>query len=298
MVYEPSGWSTRRRSAPCHTSSSSRRMHSVSRFRAASHKRRRGVRSAPAATRGSPGGHPFRTKARASSTPTSCSWSSRTPLPRPRAGSGCSSHPAFTPTRERPSCASSSSAHAGGSGFTALRTACRSSRSIQASSSHRSSSRWAGRLRPSVLRSCATTSTSGRDPSEHAITIEVADVQRFSPATWSFLELKDDRDLEIVERIYADHELLGDVLRARGREVRAGVQHDERVEALHAALEAPRGPDRAGTIPAILASVRACDGRIRTAVRGQVVLPAQPIRAGERPAGQHREVCAGLDVQG
>lgn len=46
-------------------------------------------------------------------------------------------------------------------------------------------------------------------PDEHAITIEVADVQRFSPATWSFLELKDDRDLEIVERIYADHELLG-----------------------------------------------------------------------------------------
>ena len=47
-------------------------------------------------------------------------------------------------------------------------------------------------------------------PDDHAITIEVEDIRRFSPSTWSFLEVKDERDLEIVEQLYADHRLLGE----------------------------------------------------------------------------------------
>lgn len=42
------------------------------------------------------------------------------------------------------------------------------------------------------------------------------DINRFAPATSSFLEFKDDRDLEIVERIYGDRPLLGDVVESLG----------------------------------------------------------------------------------
>jgi hypothetical protein len=53
-------------------------------------------------------------------------------------------------------------------------------------------------------------------PEEHVVRISVNDIKRFAPATWSFLELKGDRDLELADRIYADHPLLGDWLQLRG----------------------------------------------------------------------------------
>lgn len=46
-------------------------------------------------------------------------------------------------------------------------------------------------------------------PEAHAITVAVSDVQRFSPSTWSFLELRDDEDLALAEKLYGEHELLG-----------------------------------------------------------------------------------------
>lgn len=48
-------------------------------------------------------------------------------------------------------------------------------------------------------------------PDDHVISITVGDIQRFAPSTWSFLELKDNRDLELVECIYGSRELLGDL---------------------------------------------------------------------------------------
>jgi len=53
-------------------------------------------------------------------------------------------------------------------------------------------------------------------PREHAVELYTADIRRFSPRTWSFMELKSDRDLEIVDKIYADHPLLGDVVESLG----------------------------------------------------------------------------------
>jgi hypothetical protein len=47
-------------------------------------------------------------------------------------------------------------------------------------------------------------------PEEHAVRLSVGDIERFAPTTWSFMELKGDRDLELVDRIYADHTLLGE----------------------------------------------------------------------------------------
>lgn len=49
-------------------------------------------------------------------------------------------------------------------------------------------------------------------PWGHATRLFVKDIQRFAPTTWSFMELRGDRDLEVVRRIYAEHELLGDFI--------------------------------------------------------------------------------------
>lgn len=49
-------------------------------------------------------------------------------------------------------------------------------------------------------------------PGQHVVELAASDIKRFAPTTWSFMEFKDDRDLEIVERIYADHPLLGDAV--------------------------------------------------------------------------------------
>jgi hypothetical protein len=44
----------------------------------------------------------------------------------------------------------------------------------------------------------------------------VRDIKRFSPHTWSMMELKSARDLDLVERLYASHEQLGDLVRRQG----------------------------------------------------------------------------------
>ena len=44
---------------------------------------------------------------------------------------------------------------------------------------------------------------------DHVIELHVTDIRRFAPTTWSFMELQTDRDLDIVERLYDGHELLG-----------------------------------------------------------------------------------------
>ena len=53
-------------------------------------------------------------------------------------------------------------------------------------------------------------------PDPPAIDITVRDIERFSPKTLSFLELKDDRDLQISEKLYADHPLLEEVVESLG----------------------------------------------------------------------------------
>lgn len=46
-------------------------------------------------------------------------------------------------------------------------------------------------------------------PEDVALELSTADIKRFSPNTASFMEIKSERDLELVERIYGSHELLG-----------------------------------------------------------------------------------------
>jgi hypothetical protein len=53
-------------------------------------------------------------------------------------------------------------------------------------------------------------------PWEHTVRLSVNDIKRFAPNTWSFMELKGDRDLDIVNRLYGDHALLADWLRIAG----------------------------------------------------------------------------------
>lgn len=58
-------------------------------------------------------------------------------------------------------------------------------------------------------------------PDEHAVQLAVSGIRRFAPATWSFMELGGDRDLELIERLYAKHPLLGEAAdRLGGRYVR------------------------------------------------------------------------------
>lgn len=47
-------------------------------------------------------------------------------------------------------------------------------------------------------------------PENLALSLSVVNVARYAPSTWSFMEFKSDRDLDLVERIYANHRLLGD----------------------------------------------------------------------------------------
>ena len=47
-------------------------------------------------------------------------------------------------------------------------------------------------------------------PGEHTLDLPVTDIERFAPSTWSFMEFKTRRDLELVDRIYSDHRLLGE----------------------------------------------------------------------------------------
>ncbi|MEJ7570318.1 MAG: hypothetical protein WKF41_18905, partial [Gaiellaceae bacterium] len=53
-------------------------------------------------------------------------------------------------------------------------------------------------------------------PGEHAVALAVDDIERFAPDTWSFMEFKDEYDLDLVERIYGEHPLLGDVVARLG----------------------------------------------------------------------------------
>ena len=102
-----------------------------------------------------------------------------------------------------------------------------------------------------------------------------------APATWSFMELKDDRDLEIVERIYADHELLGAYCSRRGRQLlRSEFNMTSASKHFTPRSKLPEWPDRAGRGHARSARPRAAArGWVRAAVRGQVVLAARPVRA-------------------
>jgi hypothetical protein len=49
-------------------------------------------------------------------------------------------------------------------------------------------------------------------PEPPALDVDVDDVKRFSPNTFSLLEIREDRDLEITEKIYGSHPLLGNVV--------------------------------------------------------------------------------------
>lgn len=53
-------------------------------------------------------------------------------------------------------------------------------------------------------------------PDGHVVELRVDDIRRFAPNTGSFLELKSDRDLTIVERVYGNHLLLGAVMEREG----------------------------------------------------------------------------------
>lgn len=53
-------------------------------------------------------------------------------------------------------------------------------------------------------------------PEEHSVRLSVGDIKRFAPGTWSFMELRSKRDVELVDRIYADHQLLGDWVESHG----------------------------------------------------------------------------------
>lgn len=53
-------------------------------------------------------------------------------------------------------------------------------------------------------------------PEEHSMRLAVNEIERFSPSTWSFMELKGDHDLDLVDRIYAQHPLLGEVVERLG----------------------------------------------------------------------------------
>jgi hypothetical protein len=49
-------------------------------------------------------------------------------------------------------------------------------------------------------------------PDQHVLELDVTDIKRFAPATWSFIEFRHDSDLALVERIYGRHALLGDLV--------------------------------------------------------------------------------------
>lgn len=49
-------------------------------------------------------------------------------------------------------------------------------------------------------------------PDPPTVDVAVDDVRKFAPATLSFMEFKDRRDLEITEKIYGDHKLLGELV--------------------------------------------------------------------------------------
>ena len=55
---------------------------------------------------------------------------------------------------------------------------------------------------------------------DHVIDLHVSDIRRFAPSTWSFMELQTDRDLEVVERLYGEHELLGEFCERAGTRYR------------------------------------------------------------------------------
>ena len=53
-------------------------------------------------------------------------------------------------------------------------------------------------------------------PNPSTVEVAVEDLHKFAPATLSFMEFKDRQDLEITEKIYADHPLLGTLVRQLG----------------------------------------------------------------------------------
>ncbi|MGI8556702.1 MAG: Eco57I restriction-modification methylase domain-containing protein [Solirubrobacteraceae bacterium] len=53
-------------------------------------------------------------------------------------------------------------------------------------------------------------------PDEFAINLPIAAITRFSPATWSIMEFKDERDLDLTDRLYGDYRLLGAASARRG----------------------------------------------------------------------------------
>ena len=58
--------------------------------------------------------------------------------------------------------------------------------------------------------------TEWEQPEHYAIELDLDQVRRFSPSTWSFMELKSDRDLDLADRIYGDRPLLGSVAEQYG----------------------------------------------------------------------------------
>lgn len=48
-------------------------------------------------------------------------------------------------------------------------------------------------------------------PEKYSVEVPVDDIRRFAPATWSLMEFRREHDLALVDRLYADHALLGDV---------------------------------------------------------------------------------------
>ncbi|MCP9491407.1 MAG: hypothetical protein MSC31_16270 [Solirubrobacteraceae bacterium MAG38_C4-C5] len=53
-------------------------------------------------------------------------------------------------------------------------------------------------------------------PTEYAVPLAVSEIRRFAPETLSLMEFRGPRDLELVDRLYADHPRLGEALAAAG----------------------------------------------------------------------------------
>ena len=128
---------------------------------------------------------------------------------------GMLSHRASTPTRARPSYARPSSRVRVGVGY------CFENRAqdlpdrlaLQVRADRRRSAAARRGLNAAFMRHDVR-SGSGRGARSSA---RGERYQAIRADTWSFMELKGDRDLELVDRIYADTRLLGDVARAARR---------------------------------------------------------------------------------
>jgi hypothetical protein len=53
-------------------------------------------------------------------------------------------------------------------------------------------------------------------PGQHVVRLTVTEIKKFAPASWSFMEFRDSRDQELVDELYGEHLLLGEVAASLG----------------------------------------------------------------------------------